>query len=55
MNKDLRLVLETAGGVDLPAAKTLKSFYDKGMASGFSEDDFIGVIRLLGGVKTNQK
>jgi 3-hydroxyisobutyrate dehydrogenase-like beta-hydroxyacid dehydrogenase len=48
MNKDLRLALETAQGIDLPAAKSLKSFYDKGMDSGLGEDDFIGVIRLLG-------
>ena len=31
MNKDLRLALETADEVDLPLAKSLKSFYDKGM------------------------
>lgn len=47
MHKDLRLALETAGEVDLPSAKILKSFYVKGMESGFGEDDFIGVIRLL--------
>jgi 3-hydroxyisobutyrate dehydrogenase-like beta-hydroxyacid dehydrogenase len=47
MTKDMRLVLETAGTLNLPAAKTLKSFYDKGIESGFGEDDFIGVIRLL--------
>jgi 3-hydroxyisobutyrate dehydrogenase-like beta-hydroxyacid dehydrogenase len=47
MNKDLRLALETAGDLDLPTAKSLKSFYDKGMASGFGEDDFAGMIRLL--------
>ena len=47
MNKDLRLVLETAEGIELPAAKTLKSFYDKGMETGFGEDDFTGMIRLL--------
>jgi 3-hydroxyisobutyrate dehydrogenase-like beta-hydroxyacid dehydrogenase len=49
MNKDLRLALETAGDLDLPAANTLKSFYDKGMNAGFSEDDFTGLIRLLAG------
>jgi 3-hydroxyisobutyrate dehydrogenase-like beta-hydroxyacid dehydrogenase len=49
MNKDLRLTLETAGDLDLPAAKALKSFYDKGMAAGFAEDDFTGLIRLLAG------
>jgi 3-hydroxyisobutyrate dehydrogenase-like beta-hydroxyacid dehydrogenase len=47
MNKDLRLLLETASGLDLPAASALKAFYDKGMSSGLGEDDFIGVIRLL--------
>jgi 3-hydroxyisobutyrate dehydrogenase-like beta-hydroxyacid dehydrogenase len=55
MNKDLRLTLETAGNLDLPAAKTLKSFYDKGMDAGFGEDDFIGMIRLLAGSKEIQK
>src|SRR5258708_39524168 len=45
MNKDLRLTLETAMNLDLPTAKTLKSFYDKGMNVGFGDNDFIGVIR----------
>jgi len=47
MNKDLRLALETAGQLDLPDAKTLKSFYDKAIESGFGDDDFSGVIRLF--------
>jgi 3-hydroxyisobutyrate dehydrogenase-like beta-hydroxyacid dehydrogenase len=47
MDKDLRLALETAGVLDLPATSTLKSFYDKGMRSGYGEDDFTGLIRLL--------
>jgi len=47
MNKDLRLALETADNLDLPAAKTLKSFYDKGIDAGLGEDDFTGMIRLL--------
>jgi 3-hydroxyisobutyrate dehydrogenase-like beta-hydroxyacid dehydrogenase len=51
MNKDLRLTLETAGNLDLPTAKTLKSFYNKGIDAGFGEDDFIGMIRLLAGSK----
>ena len=55
MNKDLRLTLETAGDLDLPAAKALKSFYDKGMNAGFGEDDFTGLIRLLGSPKQNRK
>lgn len=47
MNKDLRLALETAGELELPDAKTLKSFYDKAMGAGFGDDDFSGVIRLF--------
>ena len=47
MNKDLRLTLETANGLELPAAKALKLFYDKGMGAGYGEDDFTGIIRLL--------
>ncbi|HUB67600.1 MAG TPA: NAD(P)-dependent oxidoreductase [Candidatus Methylacidiphilales bacterium] len=55
MNKDLRLALETAGNLDLPAAKALKSFYDRGMSGGMAEDDFIGMIRLLAPEKKTQK
>jgi 3-hydroxyisobutyrate dehydrogenase-like beta-hydroxyacid dehydrogenase len=47
MLKDIRLVLETAGDLELPLAKTLKSFADKGIEHGFGEDDFSGLIRLL--------
>jgi 3-hydroxyisobutyrate dehydrogenase-like beta-hydroxyacid dehydrogenase len=55
MNKDLQLALETAGDLDLPAAKTLKSFYDNGMNTGLGEDDFIGLIRLLVGSNKIEK
>jgi 3-hydroxyisobutyrate dehydrogenase-like beta-hydroxyacid dehydrogenase len=51
MNKDLRLVLETAGDIELPAAETLKIFYDRGMDEGLGEDDLIGLIRLLGKIE----
>ncbi len=47
MDKDLRLALETAGSLELPLTKSLKSFYDKGMKIGFNEDDLTGMIRLL--------
>ena len=47
MNKDLRLALETAGPLDLPAANALKSFYNNGMYAEMGEDDFTGMIRLL--------
>ena len=48
MAKDLRLALETATelSLELEQAKLLDSIYQKGMASGWSEDDFIGLIRL---------
>lgn len=55
MNKDLRLALETAAGLELPLAKELKSFYDKGMALNFGDDDFIGQIRLLADGKEKAK
>ncbi|MCE0484113.1 MAG: NAD(P)-dependent oxidoreductase [Methylacidiphilales bacterium] len=48
MNKDLRLALETAGPLDFPTTKALKSLYDRGMNKGLGDDDFIGLIRLLG-------
>jgi 3-hydroxyisobutyrate dehydrogenase-like beta-hydroxyacid dehydrogenase len=55
MNKDLRLALETAGKTDLPVAKALKLFYDKGMEDGLGNDDFLGMIRLLGDPKESKK
>lgn len=49
MGKDLRLALETAGGLALTLAQTaqLKQSYDRGIEAGWKEDDFIGLIRLL--------
>lgn len=55
MDKDLRLALETAGDLKLPVASSLKSFYDKGMAAGLAEDDFMGIIRLLDASKKLEK
>jgi 3-hydroxyisobutyrate dehydrogenase-like beta-hydroxyacid dehydrogenase len=55
MDKDLRLALETAGEVDLPVTKALKSFYTKGMEGGLGDGDFIGMIRLLSDVKKSVK
>jgi 3-hydroxyisobutyrate dehydrogenase-like beta-hydroxyacid dehydrogenase len=51
MDKDLRLALETAGSLELPLAKALKSFYDKGMEASYNEDDLTGTIRLLTDLK----
>lgn len=48
MGKDLRLALETAQGVELPTATALKVLYDRGMSESIADDDFIGLIRLLG-------
>jgi 3-hydroxyisobutyrate dehydrogenase-like beta-hydroxyacid dehydrogenase len=55
MNKDLRLALETADGINLPVATALKAFYDKAIEAKLGDDDFIGVIRLLGKLKDLKK
>jgi len=55
MDKDMRLALETAGDLDLPATKALKSFYNKAMEQNLGEDDFVGVIRLLAKEKKSSK
>jgi 3-hydroxyisobutyrate dehydrogenase-like beta-hydroxyacid dehydrogenase len=49
MAKDLRLALETAADCSLSLAQTanLKDIYGRGMAAGWAEDDFVGLIRLL--------
>ena len=49
MDKDLRLALETADELSLPLAQTreIKKIYDQGMAAGWKDEDFIGLIRLL--------
>ena len=48
MDKDLRLALETAAelSISLEQIKLLKAIYDRGMAAGWSDDDFIGLMRL---------
>ena len=51
MNKDLRLALETAGSLNLPATKALKLLYDNGMSNGLGDDDFTVLLRLLGAEK----
>jgi 3-hydroxyisobutyrate dehydrogenase-like beta-hydroxyacid dehydrogenase len=49
MAKDLRLALETAEELSQPLEQTmhLKKIYDQGIAAGWSDDDFIGLMRLL--------
>jgi 3-hydroxyisobutyrate dehydrogenase-like beta-hydroxyacid dehydrogenase len=49
MAKDLRLALETAADLSLSLEQTghLKNMYDRGVAAGWSEDDFIALMRLL--------
>lgn len=51
MDKDLRLALETAGDLELPATKALKLFYSSGMRDGIGDDDFVGMIRLIAKTK----
>jgi len=49
MAKDLRLALETAAELSLTIEQTghLKGIYDQGIAAGWADDDFIGLMRLL--------
>jgi 3-hydroxyisobutyrate dehydrogenase-like beta-hydroxyacid dehydrogenase len=49
MGKDLRLALETASKLPLTLAQTevLKQTYDRGIAAGLKDDDFIGLVRLV--------
>jgi 3-hydroxyisobutyrate dehydrogenase-like beta-hydroxyacid dehydrogenase len=49
MAKDLRLALETAAELSVSIEQTghLKEIYDRGMAVGWSEDDFIGLMRFF--------
>jgi 3-hydroxyisobutyrate dehydrogenase-like beta-hydroxyacid dehydrogenase len=49
MAKDLRLALETAVDANVPLEQTehLKKIYDRGMDAGLSDDDFIGLMRLI--------
>jgi 3-hydroxyisobutyrate dehydrogenase-like beta-hydroxyacid dehydrogenase len=49
MDKDLRLALETAAELSIAPEQIrhLKALYDRGMAEGWSDDDFIGLMRLV--------
>ncbi len=49
MAKDIRLALETAADLSLPLEQTahLHDIYGKGMTTGWGDDDFIGLMRLL--------
>lgn len=49
MGKDLRLANESAEelGLDLPQTRHLIEQYEAGLAQGWGNDDFIGLIRLL--------
>ena len=48
MAKDLRLTLETAEELQLSLAQTehVRKIYEHGIAAGWPDDDFIGLIRL---------
>jgi 3-hydroxyisobutyrate dehydrogenase-like beta-hydroxyacid dehydrogenase len=47
--KDIRLARETADqlGVELPQTEQVAQLYDQALANGWSEDDYISLIRLL--------
>jgi 3-hydroxyisobutyrate dehydrogenase-like beta-hydroxyacid dehydrogenase len=50
MAKDIRLALETSAEFSLPLEQTahLQDIYEQGITAGWSDDDFIGLMRLLG-------
>lgn len=49
MAKDIHLALETAADLSQPLMQTghLQNIYKQGIAAGWSDDDFIGLLRLL--------
>lgn len=49
MAKDLRLTLETAAenSLSLPQTERVREVYEKGIAAGWADDDFIGLVRLI--------
>jgi 3-hydroxyisobutyrate dehydrogenase-like beta-hydroxyacid dehydrogenase len=49
MGKDIRLALETAEELSTALEQTghLKKVYEQGLAAGWGDDDFIGLIRLM--------
>lgn len=49
MGKDLRLTMETAAekNTSLPQTQRLRELYERALAQGLGDDDFIGLIRLL--------
>jgi 3-hydroxyisobutyrate dehydrogenase-like beta-hydroxyacid dehydrogenase len=55
MDKDVRLMLETAGPLELPATRAVKAFYEKAKEAGYGDDDFIGVARLLAADEKSRK
>ncbi|MEI6234954.1 MAG: NAD(P)-binding domain-containing protein [Planctomycetota bacterium] len=52
MAKDLRLAMQTVATSNLPQARALLDVYEKGLATGFGDDDFISLIRLAEGAKS---
>jgi 3-hydroxyisobutyrate dehydrogenase-like beta-hydroxyacid dehydrogenase len=50
MAKDLRLAMETASGLSVSLGQTeqLRKAYDRSMAAGWGDEDFIGLVRLTG-------
>lgn len=47
MAKDLRLAMETAGDLPLPQAREVLRAYEAGLAQGWGDEDFAGLMRLV--------
>jgi len=48
MAKDLRLALETGKTVPLPQTREVMKLYEEGLRRGWGDEDFVGLVRLLG-------
>ncbi|HYG73733.1 MAG TPA: NAD(P)-dependent oxidoreductase [Planctomycetota bacterium] len=47
MAKDLRLALGSVDALNLPQTRGLVKLYEQGLASGWGDDDFIALMRLI--------
>ena len=47
MAKDIRLTLDSSGDLALPQTQAVMKLYEAGLARGWGDDDFIGLLRLL--------
>ncbi|MBI5165982.1 MAG: NAD(P)-dependent oxidoreductase [Magnetospirillum sp.] len=54
MAKDVRLALAAAGGVEIPAARTVSASFDAAERQGLGEQDVMAIIKLLEGTAADR-